>query len=312
MFDEYEKANENVKNLPMEERNRHVFCIGRAYCRKVCEKVFAYSKEGFIAHLEDYAKHCVYHRALREYMYELYGNVIREEKQRKSYPSVPSSISVRNGSPKSVQSKKRAATVVSDTTRNEGTKSADNEKVEKKARSSTVIKKRVPPEYMKRKEENDKKRAHLKIYEQGKVTPGMFLPEDVIRYIMSYDEEKEDIRGMQKSLDVDGWVDALNGEDTSKLLEYQSSNSSNLRDYAEAYHANVKVLDFNGSLETTLKFLESRFKELSEFECSRYDEEESDSDSDDDYVDAMSDNSQGLSGKAYARYKEAEKFRWKL
>ena len=79
----------------------------------------------------------------------------------------------------------------------------------------------------------------------------MFLPEDVIRYIMSYDKEKEDICRMQKSLDIDGWVDALISVDISKLLEYQSSNSSNLRNYAEAYHANVKVLDFNGSFERT-------------------------------------------------------------
>ena len=128
-----------------------------------------------------------------------------------------------------MQSKKRAATTVSDTPRNEGTKSADNEKmkktVEKKARSSTTIKIGVPPEYRKEKEDNVIKDRN-KIYEQ-KVTPAMFLPEDVIRYIMSYNEEKEDIRGMQKSLDIDGWVDALNGENTSKLLEYQIVNSTN-------------------------------------------------------------------------------------
>ena len=109
---------------------------------------------------------------------------------------------------------------------------------------------------------------------------------------------------------MNDWIDNLHNKHSEGILKYQSENSNELRDYAKAYKSNVEVLKFTDAFKVAMEYLEKKFKEMAQEECSRYDDDTDDDDSseENESVDALSDNSLNLPYEEYRKVKVVEKF----
>ena len=150
----------------------------------------------------------------------------------------------------------------------------------------------------------------VKKVEKKKLTMDMLLPAELLLEIMSYKDVKEDIRHTQKSFTVNDWIDCLSNKESQKILTYQSENSNELKDYAKVYKENMDVLKFTDAFKVAMEYLEKKFKEMAQEECSRYDDDTDDDDSseENEHVDTLSDNSRNLPSEEYKKVKVAEKF----
>ena len=304
-FQEYEQANENVKNIRPEEKTRHSFSLGRAFCGQPGDAIVRYSRESFLEHLQETGRRCMSHRALAHYIEVLYPGTNEVKLNPKPcYHPVPRTIHITKAAPDSasVTPKKRQADVLSKVV----DKAIEHVQVKPKI---VKLQKRCPPEYMKKKN-TESSIESVKKAEKKKLTIDILLPNDILREIMSYKDVKEDIRHAQKSFTVNDWIDGLNNKHSQHILQYQSENSNELKDYAKVYKANMDYLKFTDAFKVAMEYLEVSFKQMAQNECSRYDDDTDDDDSSEESerVDALSDNSLDLPYEEYRKAKVAEKF----